>query len=152
MDYNRYDEYTPHVNGVIKYNGKPIKDHEVIFGINSEKINKEIVVITDEKGEFNFEAVLNEKDKSTESVFNEKRVSLYIVTEYDGERVILWNSTLSGFVVSDFERNNLGNLNCDVENPMTSFVFRDGEGNSAPVYVYSQCSLFGYFESEIIGN
>ncbi|MCG9227606.1 hypothetical protein L3X65_00295 [Vibrio diabolicus] len=152
MNKKQLDEYTPNINGVIKKSGIPVRDHEIIFGINSEKINEELIIKTDKNGEFNFEAIYVEKDKNTEGIFHEKRVSIYIVTNYDDKRVILWNSTLSGFVVSDFERNNLGNLNCEINNPISSFAFKDGEGNSAPVYVYSQCSLFGYFQSEVIGD
>ncbi|EGQ8700515.1 hypothetical protein C4G41_RS17360 [Vibrio parahaemolyticus] len=152
MNKEQFDEYTPNVSGVIKQDGVPIKDHEIVFGINSEKLNTEFIVKTDKKGEFNFDAIYVAKDKNMEGIFHEKRVSIYITTNYDKKNIIIWNSTLSGFVVSDFERYNLGNLNCDTNNPISSFAFHDGEGNSAPVYVYSQCSLFGYFQSEVIGD
>ncbi|MDV5062351.1 DUF6795 domain-containing protein, partial [Vibrio diabolicus] len=96
MNKKQLDEYTPNINGVIKKSGIPVRDHEIIFGINSEKINEELIVKTDKNGEFNFESIYVEKDKNTEGIFHEKRVSIYIVTNYDDKRVILWNSTLSG--------------------------------------------------------
>lgn len=152
MNKEDFYEYTPHISGKIFNNKKPIANQEIVFGINSEKVNKEIICKTDNNGSFSFNSIFVERDKETEVIFSEKRVSLYIITEYEEKRAILWNSTLSGFEVSDFERNNLGNLRCDLDSPITSFSFRNENANSAPIYVYSQCSLFGYFESEAIGE
>ncbi|ELI1804042.1 hypothetical protein RQV54_004770, partial [Vibrio parahaemolyticus] len=83
MNKEQLDEYTPNISGVIKQGGIPIKDHEIVFGINSEKLNTEFIVKTDKKGEFNFDAIYVAKDKHMEGIFHEKRVSIYITTNYD---------------------------------------------------------------------
>ncbi len=139
--------YTPNIHGVLTRHGTPIPLQKVILTVGFRGQVREFSDTTNEQGEFNFLAVQESKIISP-SFLDQKYVVVFLKTFLDsGEEVTIWESSIDGYEIDDFVRDNMGNLTCEVTDKLSYFGFSYSRNNEADTYVYSQCKLFSYAET-----
>ncbi len=142
-------KYTPNIHGVLTMKGVPIALQKVILKVGFRGQIKEFIDTTNEKGEFNFNAVQESKMLSP-TFLEQKYVVVFLKTYLDsGEEITIWESSIDGYEIDDFARDNMGNLICEVTDKLFYFAFSYSQNNDADTYVYSQCKLFGYVDSGV---
>ncbi|WP_182010772.1 DUF6795 domain-containing protein [Vibrio sp. B1FLJ16] len=142
-------KYTPNIHGVLKMHGAPIPHQKVILKVGFRGQIREFSDTTNEKGEFNFHSIQETKILSP-SFLDQKYVVVFLKTNLDsGEEITIWESSIDGYEIDDFVRDNMANLTCEATDKLSYFAFSYSRNNEADTYVYSQCKLFGYVDTGI---
>lgn len=141
--------YTPNIHGVLTMHGKPLTMQKVILKVGFRGQIKEFSDTTNEKGEFNFLAVRENKILPP-SFLDQKYVVVFLKTCLEsGEEVTIWESSIDGYEIDDLVGDNMGNLTCEVTDRLSYYAFPYRGNNEGDTYVYTQCKLFGYAETGI---
>lgn len=142
-------EYTPDIHGVLTMRGAPMMRQKVTLKVGVRGQVQEFSDTTNEKGEFNFHAVQENKILSP-SFLDQKYVVVFLKTYLEsGEEITIWESSIDGYEIDEFVRDNMRNLICEVTDKLSYFAFSYSGNNEGDTYVYSQCKLFGYVETGI---
>ncbi|CCN47561.1 conserved exported hypothetical protein [Vibrio nigripulchritudo MADA3029] len=140
-------ELTPEVRGTLTQDGSPMIAQSVEIQVGAlGEINK-YQTETDGNGQFYF-APISEKKLMKPSFLDQKYVGIALTTTLDdNKKITLWESTISGYKLQEFVKENMAELKCDVSTPLKYYIFSKDENNNDDYYVYSHCQLKGYTDS-----
>lgn len=115
-------ELSPEISGRIIKLGEPVENIEVslLTGLNK---SYEKSVFTDQDGKFYFQPIIQDMWLKP-SPINTNVIGIQITAKFNGNNILLWLSH-SGLVLHDYIKDNLNNLECDINDPEFEYHFKN---------------------------
>lgn len=127
----------PEVKGSISINGQPVEGLTIMREVIYDDPHVETAE-TREDGSFYFPP-LNVRSSTPGKAFDETRTRQVLVTEYQGEKYVLWVYATDAIEEEPVIAEKLSNLNCDLSNEKTQHHFQIPDHPSFTHNIISIC-------------